>query len=135
MKLSTINLAITYALSRPDGLTPSQIESILEIRDQIVELKLSTNNSDTDATIASNCTITDLLNVSTYDVVGKMFKTYKDKRSSKPLYKRYCQSHFPGLTDSQIDDAFEFLLNLWLENEEEGNNNIDGTYNKNNFPY
>lgn len=135
MKLSTINLAITQALSRPDGLTSSQIESILEIHDQIVELGTVAEDCDIEVTIASTYSIVNLLNVATYDVFGKLLKKFTSNKLMyrgpvKQKYREYCRSMFGELTNRQIDDAADLLLDLWRENEEESSNNPDGSFNK-----
>ena len=135
MKLCTLNLAITHALSHPEGLTPDELKAILGIHDQIVELRAVSDDDDIFATIASTYSIVNLLNVATYDVFGRLLKKYEPdypqySRRVKFEYRDYCRSMFGELTNSQIDDAADFLLDLWRSNEEEGSNNPDGSFNK-----
>ena len=135
MKLSTLNLAITHALSHPESLTPDELKAILEIHDQIVELRTFSDDDDIFVTIASTYSIVNLLNVATYDVFGRLLKTYEPGRPQysrrvKFEYREYCRSMFGELTNSQIDDAAAFLLDLWCSDEEEGANNPDGSFNK-----
>lgn len=135
MKLSTLNLAITHALSHPDGLTPDESKDILAIKDQIVELRAVSDDDDIFVTIASTYSIGNLLNSATYDIFGGLLKKYEPEcpqysRRVKFEYRDYCRSMFGELTNSQIDDAAEFLLDLWRSNEEEGSNNPDGSFNK-----
>lgn len=133
MKLSTINLAITQALSHPQGLSEEAFKAILEIHDQIVELGVVAEDYDIGVTIASTYSIANLLNSATYDVFGKLLKKFTPNRPTynrlvKRVYRNYCRSMFGELTDRQIDDAAHFLLDLWTANEEEGCNNPDGTF-------
>ena len=135
MKLSTLNLAITQALSHPQGLTPDEFKAILEIHDQIVELGTVAEDYDIGVTIASTYSIVNLLNVATYNVFGKLLKKFTPDRPTysrvvKREYRDYCMSMFGELTNSQIDDAADFLLDLWRANEEEDYNNPDGSFNK-----
>lgn len=133
MKLSTLNLAITQALSHPQGLSDEEFKAILEIHDQIVELETVAENYSIEVTIASTYSIVNLLNIATYDVFGKLLKKFTPDRPTysrvvKRVYRNYCRSMFGELTDRQIDDAADFLLDLWKANEEEGDNNPDGTF-------
>ena len=133
MKLSTLNLAITQALSHPQGLSNEELKAILEIQDQIVELGTVSEDYDIGVTIASTYSIANLLNSATYDVFRKLLKKFTPdrpmySRAVKREYRNYCRRMFSELTDRQIDDAAAFLLDLWKANEEEGDNNPDGTF-------
>ena len=135
MKLSTLNLAIAHALSHSQGLTPDELKDILEIHDQIVELGIVAEDYDIGVTITSTYSIANLLNSATYDVFGKLLKKFTSDRPTysrivKREYRDYCRSMFGELTDRQIDDAADFLLDLWKDNEENGYNNPDGSFNK-----
>jgi hypothetical protein len=75
--------------------------------------------------------ILELLNEHTYDVFGKIIKEYSGMQA---LYKYVDTVHsIPGFEYMSYDilsDAFDYLNDLWHDNEENGSNNPDGTFKK-----
>lgn len=88
-------------------------------------------------------TLMDFLNITTYDVYGKMQKTALKNRIDNIPTERYtipldqyayeCRKQMPGcelLTNSQLECGYEYIRDLWFDNEADGCHNDDGTFQK-----
>lgn len=77
----------------------------------------------------------DFLNMATYDVFGKRQKQSENYISGNNLqyYLHDCRSQVPGcevLTNDQLACGYDFLSDLWRDNEAYDQNNPDGTCKK-----
>lgn len=76
--------------------------------------------------------LTDFLNLTTYDVYGKVAKQHGGKGSfDRYMYKvRDIGLGFNMLTAAQVMCGYDLLSDLWHDNEESGDNNPDGTFKR-----
>lgn len=119
--------------------------SYLDELDELLELKTrmtrhyqkSAKNDDWDLEVAvvSAETLTDLMNEVSYDVYGKIYQGVDGycRSHTTPIGEQYMDlmhKWYPGLTASSIKMAWEVISDQWGENELNGNNMPDGSYNK-----
>lgn len=83
--------------------------------------------------LITNSDLLDFLNFTTYDILGKLNRI-NDGEAPFESYAREVR-RMPGyqLTDGQLRAGYEFIMDLWHDNEAYGcgYNNPDGTFNKN----
>lgn len=72
----------------------------------------------------------DLLNMTTYDVYGRCQRMYRTANFYDYAYRCRHDADLYGLTDDQLLIAYDFIRDLWSDNERDGCNNPDGTFNK-----
>lgn len=74
-------------------------------------------------------TIIDVVNVSAYDIYGKLAR---QTDSNVPFSKFATEARYhtclEQLTDAQLEDGYYYLSDLWHDNEANGYNKPDGTY-------
>ena len=83
-------------------------------------------------------TIHDMLNELTYDTYGRLRRDCKsfsaaDLAGCRISYVEAVGHDYPGIPRASLLSMCYFLEDLWEDNEAEGNNNPDGSYNKSCF--
>lgn len=127
MKLRTIKNALEfYAQSEHCENKADVLEAIVECSELI---KRDVDEYDT-VHIVSNNNMIDLLNVSTYDEFGKILA--KNSEATFYDYAKLVRKDmmFSDLTNETIRPGYEFVFDLWHNNEAVGSNNPDGTFKK-----
>ena len=101
------------------------LQSISECQEQIDRYFSRDIWNDTIYIISPN-SLSDLLNISTYDEYGKLKKSNGDVTFEQ--YRELVNDKmFLDLTDSSIELGYDIISDLWLDNEEYENHNPDGT--------
>lgn len=78
--------------------------------------------------VITTSSLIDFLNMTTYDDFGKLAKSH-DGRPPFDYYANEVRCGFQSdLTDNAIRCGYDFLCDLWGDNERYGNNNEDGTF-------
>lgn len=131
MKLSTLNRAIENAIIDPTGANSTKdFEELLAARDEITRLKdVCEDGIKTDVTVTSWYAFSNLMNVATYDLFGKIRKAHlNNSRVQTRLYRKEVHDTIcEELSDAQIDSAADFLADLWDDNEAYGSHKADGS--------
>lgn len=83
-------------------------------------------------------TIHDMLNELTYDTYGRLRRdciglSVADIDACRSSYVAVTEHDYPGIPRASLLSMCDFLEDLWEDNEAEGNNKPDGSYNKSCF--
>lgn len=82
-------------------------------------------------TIAS-ITVTDFLNLTSYDIYGKLAKKHGGRCPlSYYIHAMRRDMFLDTLTAAQLELGYNFLADLWQDNEASGEHNPDGTFKRN----
>lgn len=137
MKLKTLETALNEAILNPIGVASSEeLQTYLKARDEIIALaNVCDDGMDTDVTVTSWYTFSNLLNSVTYDDFGKVLKEYfGNKRFVTRKYREICRNICEEITDEQADGVADFLKDLWSDNEAYGCHHPDGSMMRDNDP-
>jgi len=113
-----------------------ELDELLELKSRMVKGIIGYDEWDLEVVAISTGSFIDIMNQATYDIYGKTYKgidgyaPQTSKLSIKDAYFRHIRSWYPGMTDSSIEMAWEVISDLWGENESNGYNMPDGSYNK-----
>ena len=128
-------------LSRSINVTPEvKHEDLVNAYNEIYEVACKMKEyGDWDAavTVIPTYTLVNLLNECTYDELGRYLKEIKTRFNKSPSYidakhkyRDIVSSHMGlyDLTIRQIDDAGDFMTDLWNDNESCNSNLSDGSF-------
>lgn len=123
MELSIIKKALQHYLASGDCDNVAPVAKAIE---ECEELS-SRGVAETDhITIISTVSLTDLLNMATYDDFGRLAKQ-TDNVSFEQYAAAIRKASLANLPDSCLQLGYYFIRDLWHDNEEFGSNNPDGT--------
>ena len=74
--------------------------------------------------------VCDLMNISTYDDYGKMY-VKQHGTVNYVDYERMVLKYMPTITTAAIELGYDIVRDLYDENEQHGEHNIDGTFKRN----
>ena len=84
-----------------------------------------------DVCTISSITVTDFLNLTTYDIYGKLAKTHGGRcQLSHYIHAIRRDLFLETLTAAQLELGCNFLADLWSDNEASGEHNPDGTFKR-----
>lgn len=88
---------------------------------------------DNNVTLLSDAACVDILNMLTYDILGKRMRTngYGMRFEYYAYDVRSQLSGLARLTNRQLEIGYDYLSSLWCDNEHNGDNAADGTFRKN----
>ena len=78
--------------------------------------------------IVSAESMSDLLNMATYDIYGKLAKVHGDELPFEYFAHAVRKEYLPELTNCSLELIFDILSDLWRDNEANGAHNPDGTF-------
>lgn len=129
MKLELIKKSIEQSIQTETNETVKNelLKTLSEINDQIERYE-SRDLFDDEIYLITPESITDLLNIVTYDELGKLLKKSDDIKVEQ--YEDLIKSKFQiyELNKTVLTTGLEIISDLWYENDEYGNHNDDGTF-------
>ena len=129
MKLELIKKSIEQSIQTETNETVKNelLATLSEINDQIERYE-SRDLFDDEIYLITPESITDLLNIVTYDELGKLLKKSDDVDIEQ--YENLLKSKFQiyELNKTIMTAGLEIISDLWYENDEYGNHNDDGTF-------
>lgn len=129
MKLELIKKSIEQSIQTETNevVKNELLKTLSEINDQIERYE-SRDLFDDEIYLITPESITDLLNIVTYDELGKLLKKSDDIKVEQ--YEDLIKSKFQiyELNKTVLTTGLEIISDLWYENDEYGNHNDDGTF-------
>jgi hypothetical protein len=128
MNLERVRKAVELAAAQPGG-----IDYQMEL-DELLELEERIRKEEDDAYVGciqfvDTMAMLDLMNMSTYDDYGKLAKAH-GRDATFDEYATEVRKWHPTLTDENLHCGYDYVKDLWSDNEATGSNNEDGTFNK-----
>lgn len=131
MKITTLQKALDYYLQSAECHEEKEVYNTLSAIKELAATKDRLQDDDLwkgSVQVISSSQLTDFLNLTTYDIYGKLARTH----NGKPPFEYYAhncrQNLIEDLTNDQLMFGYDFLSDLWQANEETGDNNEDGTF-------
>lgn len=133
MNLNVLIDALTY-YARSADCPEEDLDTVFDGLRECWQVKERYREADVwkhEVNFIASCTLMDLLNVATYDTYGYCKRNYKQNMSFGD-YAYRCRefADFAALTDSQLLVAYDFISDLWRDNEADGFNRADGSFNR-----
>lgn len=134
MKLTTLENAIRYYIASAD--CHHELDDALDALSQLnsVAERIDDRSGIGDhVAVVTIGVLTDLLNVMTYDAYGKLARRHN---GNVPFdyyaheVRRNTTICANELTKAQLECGYDIVSDLWRASEESGDNNADGTFNK-----
>ena len=126
MQIRTLRNAIEFYAQNGncDSNELDQIRKLIADCDELV----NRNVDETDSVLAVPVfSLSDLLNIATYDTFGRMLKQNPDT-----TFEQYATAVrkllLSDLTDSALELGYYFIRDLWNDNEHFGHNKPDGSF-------
>lgn len=136
MKLTTLTNAIRHYIAS-GNCSPNELNDALDALTSLnsVYERIDEHNAITDCVaVVTIGVLTDMLNNTTYDVYGKLarrhdgYVRFEDYARDVRRDVGVCSSE---LTNEQLAAGYDVVRDLWSVNDEDGSNNTDGTFKKN----
>lgn len=130
MKLQTIENALKHYMLSADCSVEERedIDSALRTCHAVAERYADRNLWQDSVQLITTSTLIDFLNMSTYDTFGKLAKRHDGKVPFEHYVAAVRNKGLEQLTNGQIECGYEFINDLWHDNEASGDNSIDGTF-------
>ena len=133
MNLSILQIALNQYISSSVG-TAEQHAQALQAAIACCETRERQepdDNFDDAVSLISDAALLDILNVMTYDVYGKA-KRIHGVGMRFGIYAYECRRFSIGIesfTNAQLMMGYDYIKDLWADNEATGDNRPDGTFN------
>lgn len=134
LKLDILQKSLRYYAQSAECHDNGDLDDVFDALEHIAAVWDNALNDDylnTAFEIIPTITLTDFLNIATYDDLGKLIR--KHSLDDPNLFARYVNAvhgWFSGCTNDQLQSGFEYICDLWSDNEREGDNNPDGTFKR-----
>jgi hypothetical protein len=134
LKLDILQKALKYYAQSAECHDNGDLDDVFDAIEHVAAVydnALGDDYLNTSFEIIPTITLTDLLNIATYDDLGKLLKVHSIDDPN--LFGRYIHNVKPycdGCTNEQLESGFEFICDLWSDNERAGSNNPDGTFKR-----
>lgn len=117
-------------LQSQSELTNDETKDIKQFIKSLDEIDELADDDELSANIIAmpSLAIGDMLNCYTYDVYGKLHKA--SGKCTFDDYLKELRKDVSLITTEAVDWAYDFIKDLWLDNETDGNNNDDGTFKR-----
>lgn len=116
------------ALQSQSKLTEDETKDISQLIKTLDEIDELANGDElsTSIIIMPSLAIGEMLNCYTYDIYGKLYKA--SSNCTFDDYLKELRKDVSLITTEAVDWAYDFIKDLWLDNEADGSNNDDGTF-------
>ena len=130
MKLQTIENALKHYMLSADCSVEERedVDSALRTCYAVSERYADRKLWQDSVQLITTSTLIDFLNMSTYDTFGKLAKLHNGDVPFEYYAAAVRNQGLEQLTNGQIECGYEFINDLWRDNEESGANNEDGTF-------
>lgn len=133
MKLTTLREALSHYIctAHLDSNERLDVVETIEELARVEERYTDSSRCEDAVCVVTINDITQLLNIATYDIYGRLAVNRPSNHLSFVVYAEAVRSKLDvELTDTTLESGYFFIHDLWQDNEELGCNNADGTFNK-----
>ena len=136
MKLNILKAALEYYAMSADCSNEDRQEVFAAITScaQVQERFTYSDTYKNECYVLSADAMAGLLNIATYDWYGRRQKIYGNGEHRLPFdhYAAECRKYIPDLTNEQLELGYDYIGDLWHDNEALEQHNDDGTFKHNN---